>query len=110
MIRWHPCFKVANASANDRKYTCTGQEEYIDILGTTAILRCKKLTDDKPIKLRKIPDPSHKATASNKPMPIAKVKAVDTEDNCCLLAIASNGLALLISSWPSVHDNIENGR
>lgn len=66
-----------------------------------ATLRCEKRTDDKPIKLRKTPDPSHKATASNKPMPIAKVKAVDTEDNCFLLSLVSKGLVLSISSWPS---------
>lgn len=42
------------------------------------------LTDDNPIKLRKVPAPKYKAVASSIPIPTDKTNAVETEGNCLL--------------------------
>lgn len=57
-----------------------------------------RLTPVMPIKLRNDPHPSDKPTASKIPIPIAKSKAVDTEDSCFLSTIPI-GLPLVLSSW-----------
>lgn len=49
------------------------------------------LTGGMPIILRNIPDPRYIAKASNKPIPAAKTKAVETEDSDFLSAISSSG-------------------
>ena len=61
-----------------------------------------------PIKLRRNPDPNDNAKASNMPMPIARTKAVDTEDSCCLPTWASNGFPLVLSPISTQNCNNKN--